>query len=818
MTSARKPWALRSRAASNTLLGAALALGTVGAVGEVAAQEAPAPVPSGPRAEGAQLVQLGGRVLEAGTREPLAGVTIRLGRTADDPAALTIVTDEDGAFHAADLEPGAVVLSLRSPRVPLATIRETLRPGSLKVVYYVTTRQGPFEAVVRAAPPRREVVETVLTAQELKRIPGGQNDPVRGMQNLPGIARAPFGAGTIVVWGSSPQDTRVYADGVPIPRVYHFGALRSTISAEFVSDLVFRPGGYGADYGRGLGGVVDLSTRAPRSDRAHGSVTLDLIDGAVTVEGPITKKLHVAAGARVSWVSAILPLLSRSGAIPQLLPFYWDYQLRLRYQLSARDELDLFVFGATSEITAHVDDPDPNTRVDIGSKSYFGRARLRWTRRISKDTTLWVMPSVGGDTFTVKTGEAGLGGDSLELDVVQLGYNLRAELRQNLSSWFDYAVGLDFEGSRARVQTLAPLGGAGGDSQNLPVGAGAMVRDAGRAESPYFSDSFFSDSAGPSLREEMRYDLLQAAPYVIARLKLLGDALVISPQLRAEIAYLSLPGLPGLPGVARTLALAEPRLQLRASLVPDRLVLKAGVGIYHQAPQGAELSPRFGNPYLTWQYGATYVLGAELTLVHGLYIEAQGFYKDLRSLVVSDPTLRYDSGGLGRVYGGELLLRQPLWHGLWGFVAYTLSRSERRDSPDGPWTLFRFDQTHILTAVLTYQLPWGLVLGARFRYVTGNPTTPIVGGLRSVDGQSYLASAGTGAAGSERLPDFHQLDLRLDKTFTLRRFKIGLYLEVQNLYNQKNAESLVYGGRQLYQSGRVTGLPLFPNLGLRADF
>ena len=737
-------------------------------------------------------------------------VRVRIVRDGDAPQLL--VSDEDGGFHAA-LAPGPLTIELRGARVRPTEIREVLRGGRLQLTYYVATRTSPFEAVVRAAPPRREVVETVLSAQELKRIPGGQNDPVRGMQNLPGIARAPFAAGTLIVWGSAPQDTRVYADGVLIPRVYHFGALRSTISAEFVNDLVFRPGGYGADYGRGLGGVIDISTRAPKSDRLHGSVTLDLIDGAVTLEGPLTKRLHVAVGGRISWISALLPLLSRGGSIPQLLPFYWDYQLRLRYQASERDELDLFIFGATSDISAHVDNPDPNTRVDIGSKSYFGRARLRWTRRISRDTTLWVMPSVGGDTFRVKTGAAGLGGDSLELDVLQLGYNLRAELRQRLLESFDYAVGVDLEGTRARVVTLAPLGGSSGDSQNLPVGGADMVRDAGRAESPYFSDRFFSDSSGPSLREELRYDLVQVAPYLIARFKLLGDALQISPQLRAEIAHLSLPG------VTRTLAFAEPRLQLRLQLVRDRLVFKAGVGIYHQAPQGAELSPSFGNPYLSFQYGATYVLGAELTLPHGLYAEAQGFYKDLRSLVVSDPELRYASDGLGRVYGGELLVRQPLWHGLWGFVAYTLSRSERRElnaGADAPWHLFRFDQTHILTLVATYQLPWGLVAGVRFRYVTGNPTTPLVGGLRSAEDQYYLGRSG--AESSVRLPDFHQLDLRLDKTFTLRRFRIGLYIEVQNVYNQQNAESLVYGGRQLYQSGRVTGLPVFPNLGLRADF
>ena len=69
-----------------------------------------------------------------------------------------------------------------------------------------------------------------------------------------------------------------------------------------------------------------------------------------------------------------------------------------------------------------------------------------------------------------------------------------------------------------------------------------------------------------------------------------------------------------------------------------------------------------------------------------------------------------------------------------------------------------------------------------------------------------------------RLPDFHQLDVRIDKTFTWKRWKLGIYLDLQNVYNQPNAEFLVYGGRQLYQVGPVRGIPFFPNLGMRVDF
>ena len=134
------------------------------------------------------------------------------------------------------------------------------------------------------------------------------------MQNLPGVARSPFGIGLLSVWGSSPQDTRVYVDGVNIPTLYHFGGLRSTVNSEMVESLTFVPGGYQADHGLGLGGVIDVATRRPRTDGFHGYAQMDLVDGSLMLEGPLTKTLSFAVAARRSWIDATLPLLHQQHA------------------------------------------------------------------------------------------------------------------------------------------------------------------------------------------------------------------------------------------------------------------------------------------------------------------------------------------------------------------------------------------------------------------------------------------------------------------------------------------------------------------------
>ena len=70
---------------------------------------------------------------------------------------------------------------------------------------------------------------------------------------------------------------------------------------------------------------------------------------------------------------------------------------------------------------------------------------------------------------------------------------------------------------------------------------------------------------------------------------------------------------------------------------------------------------------------------------------------------------------------------------------------------------------------------------------------------------------------SRRLPDFFQLDLRIDKRFVFRDFMIALYLDVQNVTYQRNVEA-VMNSYDYSEQAYLTGLPILPVLGLRAEF
>ena len=97
----------------------------------------------------------------------------------------------------------------------------------------------------------------------------------------------------------------------------------------------------------------------------------------------------------------------------------------------------------------------------------------------------------------------------------------------------------------------------------------------------------------------------------------------------------------------------------------------------------------------------------------------------------------FSSVGQGRAYGLELLLRHAVTEHFYGWLAYTLSRSEIQEFPDYPLHLSQWDQTHILTVLGSYKLGRGWQIGGRFRYVTGSPYTPELGGTVDYDAGTY---------------------------------------------------------------------------------
>jgi hypothetical protein len=199
-------------------------------------------------------------------------------------------------------------------------------------------------------------------------------------------------------------------------------------------------------------------------------------------------------------------------------------------------------------------------------------------------------------------------------------------------------------------------------------------------------------------------------------------------------------------------------------------------------------------------------------------VEATGFYTTSTGLAARSPSpapplaAALQQTGLGRSYGAQILLRKELGHGVFGWVGYTLSRAERQDYPGARWRLFDYDQTHVLTALVSWAIGKGFEVGARVRAATGFPRTPVNGAYFDARTDTWQPIFGT--QNTIRIPAFVALDLRASKVWKIAKTELEAYLDVQNVTNRQNPEEIVYS-HDYTSHGYITGLPILPSLGLR---
>lgn len=223
-----------------------------------------------------------GELLRKGTRAPLVGVMVQAVDTNGMPIQEAI-TDEEGHFEIGGVPVGDFTLSVDEDGLEPVTDALTLAEGqALEVRYYL----GPVgldedTVTIVGKRPKREVVVHRITAEEAMTAAGTQGDILKVVTNLPGAARTAFGSGDLILRGGY---TQAVIERQDIPMAFHFGDLRSTISADLVETLDIYPGNYSAQYGRVNGGYVDIQLRQPSTEALHGFTVISGPEGGRRIE------------------------------------------------------------------------------------------------------------------------------------------------------------------------------------------------------------------------------------------------------------------------------------------------------------------------------------------------------------------------------------------------------------------------------------------------------------------------------------------------------------------------------------------------------
>ena len=751
------------------------------------------PPPAAP-APSEQPVNLSGTVRERGSRRRLSGIEVSI-----PEAGASAVTDAHGRFELRGVPPGQPELVIAAPGYQRLALRVSVEAEKRSDTSLLLEPlfANPFEATVEGERAREELSRTTITSPEIQRIPGAQGDALKVIEDLPGVARtSPIGGGLLVIRGSNPGDSLVYLDGEPIPLLYHFGAISSTVNPDLLEGIDYIPGNFSATYGDLIGGLVEVRSRSLR-DEFHGYANLNLLEASAMVESavPGVPGLSFALAGRRSYIDYILrAAASGSDLTFTVAPRYYDAQLRLDWRPPGSNHSVQFIALTSDDrlglVIARPIDQDPNISGDVDTETGFQQLRLKHSWR---NGPLSVDSIAMYERLVLRFAIA-----QQYLDVLSHDLFLRSTVSLEASESLSLFGGIDLSNRRANVSATF--------QQSLAVREGEFNNQGPRVDEPF-------STLPPTLVNRFSPGL-----WVEARIRPL-PGLTLTPGLRFD-AYVY--------GVAEqdrtTTATLSPRLTARWEASPA-WAFKAGAGLYSEGARNGDAVRPFGNPNVLPQRALQLTAGAEMRPVPGLFFSAEAFYKRLSDIIVRSPDAEVvggqtlpvilDNAGIGRVYGVELLFRKELTTRLFGWIAYTFSRSQRIDRPGDQWRLFDFDQTHNLTAIASYKLPRGWQIGARFRFITGNPETPVLGSRYQAPLDVYLPVYG--ATNSVRVPPFSQLDVRIDKVWTFDAWTLDAYLDVLNAYNRRPVEGTLYS-YDFGQSEYLRGLPIVPTLGLKGSF
>jgi len=658
----------------------------------------------------------------------------------------------------------------------------------------------PAEVTVQSAPRKRDPGRSTVQADEARRVAGTRDDSLRVVESLPGVARnAFFGAGGLVLWGAAPGDSKTLVDGVEIPALYHEGGLRGILPSSLVQSVDLAPGAYGPEYGRALGGLVRITTKELPREGFNAALGADFLDASGMVSAAFGDRVRIGGAARGSYLDRLTEQVVAPRVLDTLpIPRYQDMQLKASLSLRENEELSAVLLGSADSLVRLQTSTDPaNIRKEVINNSFY-RYYFHYSHAFADGAFVSVTPFWGYDD---SRREAAFGGVPQIRQNRAFRYGLRGSYRAPLTAQLTLLVGADVQAIRSELYRQGSL--------TLPPREGDLY--------------VFGQAPGNEVNADMwNSTMIDVAPFVLVEWRK-GPFLVV-PGLRTDVFLLETsrqtPRIGQTPaiGLSRLLPAFDPRLAVYAFPVKN-LTLSASGGLYHQPPAVEDTSAVFGTPNLGLSRAMHMSVGATLRLPHDTTIETTGFYVSHDKLVVRSrlpapkraQALTQD--GEGRALGLQVLVRRQLRNGLYGWLSYTASRSERRYLGDSAFRLFDQDQTHVLTATAGYEWHgWGF--GARFRYATGAPRTPVEGSYFNLAMGQFEPIFGN--QNTTRLPDFLALDVRLQKTMQFGRARFIGYLDATNVTNHDNAEEIAYNF-DFSSRGYLTGLPILVLAGARIE-
>lgn len=717
-----------------------------------------------------------GTVIDKASRQPLEFINVLvlgLGRGG--------VTDAEGHFNIGEVPPG--IYRLQASAVGYKTILTPEYIVSTKdLTIQIETEENLTElegVTVTASPFRRDpespVGLRIIGLQEIEKSPGANRDISRIVQSYPGVAFSPAGyRNDLIVRGGSPSENRFYLDGVEIPNINHFstqgasGGPVGIINADLIREVNFYTGAFPTDRGNAMSSVLDFKLRDGDMERNSLKATLGASEVSLASNGHIGKKTSYLVSVRQSYLQFLFDMLG----LP-FLPTFTDAQFKLKTRFNANNELTILGLGG-------IDNMKLNTKLDGEKAEYI----------------LSYLPKIQQETFTlgaVYRHYAGIHVQSVVVSHSYLNNRNTKYLNNDESSTDNLSLKLRSveQEAKFRIENTSTFG-------NWIINFGANL-DYSQYTNTTFQRVYIDEGRTFDYHTYLgmwRWGIFGTINYATT-----DERFTASLGVRTDANNFS----SGMKGMGDQLS---PRLSLSYRLT-DGLYLSGNAGLYYQLPPYTGLGFKdnngaWVNKYLRYMSVSQESLGLSWHPGNTFELSAEGFYKQYDKIpfsiadgiplackgndygVIGNEAL--SSTAQGRAYGIEILMKWLIAKKLNLASSFTLFKSEYRNNKQSEYIASAWDNRYIFNMSGTYNFPHNWSLGMKISCIGGAPYTPYDVEKSSLvtawnaQGRPYYdyTKYNTG-----RLPAFGQLDVRVDKTFYLKRCMLGFYIDLQNVTNSK---------------------------------
>jgi hypothetical protein len=740
------------------------------------------PAPPPPTTPARRRYTLRGTVLDAETQEPLPFANIRI-----VPAGTGGNSDVAGVFDLklAALPADSVEVSYLGYEAQRFALEEVV--GEPQVIALRMAAFGLANVVVTAyltdaIQSGDEVGQIQFSPARMEVLPGqAEPDILQGVLLLPGISSPSESVSDLNIRGGTTDQNLVLWDGIPIYHTGHYFGSITAFNPYVVDKVQVWRGGYGAEYGGRVAGVIDIQSRHEIPAKWHAGAGLNLTHGHVYWELPFAKQKAAWFFSARRAFTDILPTITFNNYQQKVFQgtkvdedqrplddplqvvtdrfFFNDLHSKLLWQPSEKDEFSASFFSGRNFLEFGLGEPsyqvedllDIDNWGALASWRHTWSDRWRWELRASHSSFDYT--STYRETFNALTLEDTDKLNTLRDSRLRTSLQWRPNPRHQLLAgleWVDYAFSFAIDFTSIYEERF---------EESVDNEAAVSIG---------FLNYTFRDA-------DQKWKVQ------------LGVRSASLPKL--EDRYL------------------EPRLGITHQVAPAWR-LKGSLGLNHQyVSQLIELG--FNGLGVNNQIWGL-VDGEDISVLRswqsmlgfdwkhkGWYLDVEGYSRHLSGLTSfarAFGPLQADeySRGTGRTFGVDVLLRKR-WKHQHSWISYTLSRSQYLFEDLAPdWIPAFNDQRHQFSWVYLWQRkPFDLSVG--WYVSSGKPFTPLESvelvEIEDDDEMITVATPTLGELNSRYLPTYHRLDVSAVYTLPKKKArspKQQIGLSIINVYNRDN--------------------------------